>query len=104
MARTATAFQDIELLEEGTDNAVDFYEAMQRSINSGLCWQMNGSHGRSAMQAIEAGMCLCAKQPHKDYYGNIVPSRTMLKQGTKGTFDYVKERMGAKYAKKMAAL
>ena len=61
-------------------------DGMQESINSGSCWSMEGSAGRFAMTCLESGACMLPLLPRYDYYGNRVPSRNMLKQGTKGTF------------------
>jgi len=58
----------------------------QDQINSGLCWKMEGSVGRFAMEMIEAGVCMLPKERKIDYYGNTVPSRDDLKPGTKGTY------------------
>jgi len=60
---------------------------MQDSINSGLCWHMEGSYGRSAMNCIEAGICMLPPVPRKDAYGSTIPPRTVLKPGTKGTLE-----------------
>jgi hypothetical protein len=59
---------------------------MQEMINSGMAWKLEGSVGREAMALLESGACMLPKTAHKDYYGNIVPSRDVLKKGTKGTF------------------
>ena len=61
-------------------------EGLQESINLGTCWRLEGSNGRFAMSCLEAGVCMLPLEPKNDYYGNRVPSRSMLKQGTKGTF------------------
>jgi predicted secreted protein len=58
---------------------------MQEKINSGLCWKLEGSYGRAAMALLESGACMLPEKQHKDYYGNIVPSRNDLQEGTKGT-------------------
>lgn len=67
-----------------------FYE-LQECINSGLAWKLEGSYGRAAMNALEVGLCMLPKQFHKDTYGNTVPSRDVLKKGTKGTFQNCSE-------------
>ena len=58
----------------------------QDTINNGLCWKMEGSVGRFAMDTLESGICMLPKKPKMDAYGNIVPSRDVLKAGTKGTY------------------
>ena len=59
---------------------------IQDQINSGLCWRLEGSAGRFAMDCLEAGVCMLPLERRIDYYGQIVPSRNDLKAGTKGTF------------------
>jgi len=59
---------------------------IQELIDSGTCWKMEGSVGRFAMDCLEMGVCILPLEPKVDYYGNRIPARTMLKQGTKGTF------------------
>ena len=59
---------------------------LQGWINSGVAWKMEGSVGRAAMDAITSGACMLPKQAHFDYYGNRIPSRDELKEGTKGTY------------------
>lgn len=61
------------------------YQEMQDMINSGIAWKMEGSIGRQAMSLLECGACMLPKEMHKDYYGNTIPSREMLAEGTKGT-------------------
>ena len=67
------------------------YTEMQKSINSGQCWLMEGSMGRGAMGLLEAGVCMLPKQVRIDYYGSKVPSREQLKNGSKGTFGNCQE-------------
>lgn len=58
---------------------------MQELINKGHAWTLEGSVGREAMRLLEAGACMLPKVPRRDAYGNTVPSRDVLKPGTKGT-------------------
>ena len=62
------------------------FDKIQESINTGLAWKMEGSVGREAMALLESGACMLPKEFNVDYYGNRVPSRDVLKPGTKGTF------------------
>lgn len=61
-------------------------DQIQDQINSGLCWRMEGSVGRFAMDCLEAGVCMLPTERRIDYYGQVVPSRNDLKAETKGTF------------------
>jgi len=58
----------------------------QDSINSGQCWLMEGSQGRFAMNMLEAGVCMLPLVPRRDYYGNTVPPRNVIKSGATGSF------------------
>lgn len=73
-------------------------EALQRRINDGSIWKFEGAAGRAAMGAIEAGQCAVGQHPSYDYWGNMIPAREMLKPGTKGTIEYVREHMGDDWA------
>ena len=42
--------------------------------------------GRKAMELLESGACMLPKKSFTDYYGNRIPSRDDLKQGSKGTY------------------
>ena len=73
-------------IKESTEFQEEFgYTELQGLINSGLAWQMEGSIGRSAMQALESGACYLPTKTYKDYYGNVIPDRNLLEEGTKGT-------------------
>jgi hypothetical protein len=62
------------------------FSEMQEMINSGTAWRMEGSVGREASSLLESGACMLPKEFRSDAYGNRVPSRDVLKQGTKGTY------------------
>lgn len=79
-------YQRITKLQE-TYNVI----GVQAMINSGDCWKLEGSVGRFAMNMLESGVCMLPKEAKVDYYGNTVPSRDMLKKGTKGTYQNCKE-------------
>ena len=89
---------------EDPADAFEYYAALQRQINNGQVWFMQGSCGRAAMDAINAGRCLCGHYSNRDYWGGVVPSRKVLQPGTKGTYDYVRERQGLDWAERMAAI
>lgn len=48
---------------------------MQKWIDSGTVWHLEGSIGRAAMDMINNGQCILGEKGHKDAYGNYVPSR-----------------------------
>lgn len=58
---------------------------LQDDINSGQAWLREGFYGRTAMECLKDGACMLPEEEHRDYYGNLVPSRKYLKYGTTGT-------------------
>lgn len=90
--------EDITTLEE--DDEASFEDAtlaLQRAINSGM-WSLQGSYGRAMMDAIEAGQCMLGPNPARDYWGNRIPSRTEVVEGTKGSREYVVAARGEEWA------
>ena len=77
-------------------------EQIQRLINTGMAWRMEGSIGRACMRAIEVGRAMLGTAGEQDFWGNYIPSRYEVEAGTKGSFDYVEERMGMDHAQAMA--
>ena len=61
------------------------YHESQEMINNGSGWKMEGSVGRHLMELLEAGVCYLPTKATSDYYGNRIPSRNDLKEGSKGT-------------------
>jgi hypothetical protein len=74
-----------------------YYASIQRAINSGM-WGLQGSYGRTMMEAIESGYCLLGRSRARDYYGNTIPSRDDVQEGTKGSLDYVRNLQGDQWA------
>lgn len=83
---------------------------LQAGIESGSIWGMEGSVGRAANDALVSGACFLPsawkdgadrpfndetivanmavlKAPMRDYWGNLIPYREMLKPGSKGTLE-----------------
>lgn len=75
---------DIETLIKEQQEIHEFKE-LQDLIENGMAWKMEGSIGRRAMDALTSGACFLPLKRHKDYYGNVIPSREDLEDGTKGT-------------------
>lgn len=78
-------------------NEVEYAKSVQRAINAGM-WSLPGRNGRSMMEAIESGLCMLGPTPCFDYYSNRIPSRSEVRAGTKGSREYVVERMGEEHA------
>jgi hypothetical protein len=85
----------IECDEEATME--DYYFSIQKAINGGA-WSMQGSYGRAMMDAISSGHCMLGRDQCRDYYGNTIPSRDDVQQGTKGSYQYVIKHNGLEWA------
>lgn len=100
--------QDIDAIMalEGDEDMdeLEAAKAMQKLINSGTVWKLQGSYGRSAMDALEAGLVMLGTESHRDYYGNFVPARTMVEEGTKGSRGLVVQTHGEDWAKALEAV
>ena len=83
---------DMTALYDETASEEESIAALQHAIDTGLAWRLEGSIGRAAMDAIEAGVCVLGEEGHRDYYGNYVPSRHEVEPGTKGSLEYQEER------------
>lgn len=95
---------DIENIE--CDNGCDeqgYFASIQKAINSGM-WGMQGSYGRTMMDAITSGRCMLGQSGARDYWGNYIPGRDEVKAGTKGSYDFVADAMGVEWADMMAAV
>jgi hypothetical protein len=93
--------KDALTIEQDEDaSPFEVASALQRAINSGM-WSLQGSYGRSMMHAIDAGQCLLGRNDFRDYYKNHIPSRDQVQAGTKGSYDFVVERMGLAWADKI---
>jgi hypothetical protein len=93
--------EDVETIENGGE---DYFMSLQRAINSGSAWSLQGSYGRAAMTAIEDGNCMLGTTRATDYWGNRIPSRDDVKEGSKGSRAYVVECCSEEWAAKMEAV
>jgi hypothetical protein len=85
---------DVNTIESDEEvSEMDYFLSIQRAINSGM-WGLQGSYGRTMMDAISSGRCLLGPNAARDYYGNVIPSRDDVKQGTKGSIGFVEDAMG----------
>ena len=66
----------------------------QDLIETGMAWRLEGHIGRQCMAAIEDGRAVLGTVPHRDYYGNRVPSRFEVQQGTLGSQAYAHHEQG----------
>lgn len=95
-----------DILQLECDDTATFSEnacAMQRVINDGTGWSLQGSMGRSMMEAIRSATCMLGKEPRKDYYGNTIPSRYDVKDGSSGSRAFIVKHRGEEWAAMLEA-
>jgi hypothetical protein len=66
----------------------------QKLIDNGTGWHLEGSCGRQLLDYLKQGVCFLPKQPHRDYWGNAIPSRDWVKPGTQGSLELAAEYWG----------
>lgn len=92
------SLNDVNVIEsDEATSPEEYYSSVQRAINSGM-WGLQGSYGRTMMEAIEGGHCVLGKSRARDYYGNTIPSRDDVQDGTKGSISFVAELHGQPWA------
>jgi hypothetical protein len=89
---------DIIEYENGEQDEQDTIRMFQIAVNDGSAWRLQGSYGREAMALIDAGHIMLGKVAQQDYYGNLLPARTDVVKGSKGSAAYVKENQPESYA------
>ena len=62
------------------------YAEMQKMIDTGMAWHMNGSYGRAATDCLKVGACMLPTISRRDAYGNTIPSRYQVKEFTTGSY------------------
>ena len=83
---------DMSFLYDEDVSDEEYIKGMQMLINTGDAWRLEGSVGRAAMNLIESGVCALGYESHRDYYGNRVPARDEVEDGTKGSASFVTDR------------
>jgi hypothetical protein len=104
MASVMPEVSDIVAYENGELSAERSAVMMQKMINGGMVWRMQGAYGRAAMAAIKAGECMLGVEEGIDYWKNPVPARSQIKKGTPGSREYVVQQRGEEWAKMLEAV
>lgn len=61
------------------------FSEMQKLIDSGVVWKMEGHLGREAIDNLRSGACFLGRQSFDDYYGNRIPAIHEVEPGTMGS-------------------
>lgn len=89
---------DAQTLEQGDTSPEKTALLLQKAINDGSGWRLQGAYGRAMMQALEDGICMLGKSMTYDALGQEIPSRDQVKEGTKGSRQYVVAKTGEDWA------
>jgi hypothetical protein len=99
-------YNDVMMIEgvdgHEAEDEREYMVAIQRQVNAGS-WSLQGSHGRTMMQAIENGDVLLGRMRAKDYWGHVIPGRDDVSPGTKGSREYVAAAHDEEWAAHMEA-
>jgi hypothetical protein len=61
---------------------------LQNLIDTGEGWKQQGELPRAITRALEDGTCVLGPVAHHDYYNNVIPARSEVEQGAKGSLSY----------------
>jgi hypothetical protein len=61
---------------------------LQHLIDNGEGWKQQGELPRAITRALEDGTCVLGFTAHRDYYNNVVPARSDVAEGEKGSLAY----------------
>jgi len=103
MTRKGFGLDDVQNIEGEAESEQEYFLSLQRAINSGHAWSMQGSMGRAMMGAIDAGKCMLGQNGCRDYWKNYIPSRDEVQAGSKGSRQFVVENSGEEWAAAMEA-
>jgi len=93
---------DVDILEGLVEVDEDtYFKTIQRAINEGSAWRFQGSYGRAMMSSIESGRCMLGLTSFEDAYGNLIPSRSDIQPGSKGSREFVVAAFGEAWVKSL---
>jgi hypothetical protein len=77
-------------LERSLQDGRDHYPVafLQNLVDNGEGWQSESELGRAIVQALEDGTCVLGPVAQRDYNGHVVPARSDVAPGAKGSLDY----------------
>ena len=72
------------------NDGLDHYPVafLQHLIDNGEGWQSEGALSKSVVKALEDGTCVLGPVAHRDYHNNVVPARSDVADGAKGSLEY----------------
>ena len=79
-----------DLNPESVQDGLDHYPVAfhQNLIDNGEGWKVQSDLARAIMLALEDGTCVLGPVAHRDYNNHVVPARTDVEPGAKGSLVY----------------
>jgi hypothetical protein len=79
---------------EDVKDGLDHYPVafLQNLIDNGEGWKVQSDLARAIMQALEDGTCVLGPVAHRDYNNHVVPARSEVAPGEKGSLAYANAR------------
>ena len=79
-----------DLNPESVQDGLDHYPVafLQNLIDNGEGWKVQSDLARAIMLALEDGTCVLGPVAHRDYNNHVVPARTDVEPGAKGSLVY----------------
>ncbi len=80
----------IDLNADNLQDGLDHYPVafLQNLIDNGEGWKVQSDLARAIMLALEDGTCVLGPVAHRDYNNHVVPARTEVEPGAKGSLVY----------------
>lgn len=79
---------ELQQFENGEMEDEQAIALFQELIDTGQAWLLGGEYIDRAMMLIEMGLVTLGVEGHLDLYGNYIPSKFEVKEGTKGSEQY----------------
>ena len=75
---------------EAAQDGLDHYPVafLQHLIDNGQGWTQQGDLPRAIERALEDGTCVLGPIAHRDYHNNVIPARSAVDPGAKGSLPY----------------
>jgi hypothetical protein len=79
-----------DLNPETVQDGLDHYPVafLQNLIDTGEGWKVQSDLARAIMKGLEDGTCVLGPVAHRDYNNKVVPARTEVETGAKGSLVY----------------
>ena len=82
------------VLEQAERDGLHDYpvEFLQHLIETGEGWMYEGALSSAVAAALDDGRCVLGTVAHRDYHGTVVPARSEVPAGAKGSLAYANAR------------